>query len=290
MDGWIKIYRKLSDWEWYSNSYMVHLFLHLLLTANVADRKWKGIDIKRGQLVTSIRGLSDTLGIPVQSVRTCLNRLVATNEITVLATQYYTLITVCNFESYQSQIVCYQQTTNTPNNTLINTGSNTAPTQSNYTDNQEFIDEETGEVTHVVTQVVTNELTTPKEEYIYNNIISGKLFDSEKPKNKKQKIEKELPLWKTDFNVYLKDAQRGFNEALVDKKLKSDFEYFYANINIEKSLDKMWIEFWGTELGWEHKRKTKTQKIDWLRTIRTSLANPMNRLYLTKEEREELNK
>ena len=33
-NGWIKLFRNFTKWEWYSDSESVHLFLHLLLKGN----------------------------------------------------------------------------------------------------------------------------------------------------------------------------------------------------------------------------------------------------------------
>lgn len=51
--GWVKLHRKLLEWEWYQDAHMVHLLVHLLLTASHEDRRYKGLTIKRGQVVTS---------------------------------------------------------------------------------------------------------------------------------------------------------------------------------------------------------------------------------------------
>lgn len=40
MEGYIKIHRKMLDWEWYDDIPTKTLFLHLLLTANWKDSKW----------------------------------------------------------------------------------------------------------------------------------------------------------------------------------------------------------------------------------------------------------
>ena len=101
MEGWIKIHRKIKDWEWYTDSNMVHLFLHLLLEANSKDGKWKGIDVKRGQLITGRKSLSEDTGISVQSIRTCLERFRVTKELTIRSTNKYSIITICNYEDYQ---------------------------------------------------------------------------------------------------------------------------------------------------------------------------------------------
>ena len=48
--------RKLLEWEWYGDAHMVHLLVHLLLTATHEDRKYKGLTIRRSEL-----GLDPTL-------------------------------------------------------------------------------------------------------------------------------------------------------------------------------------------------------------------------------------
>ena len=99
--GWILLSRKLLEWQWYDKSEMVHLWLHLLLTANIEDKKWHGMTINRGQLVTSVQGLSERLNISTWKIREGLNRLQTTGEVMIKTTNKYTLITICNYGIYQ---------------------------------------------------------------------------------------------------------------------------------------------------------------------------------------------
>ena len=100
-DRWIKTYEKLLKWEWYGDPNMVATWIHLLLKANWCDKKWRGKTIKRGQLITSRTRLADEVGTSEQQTRTCLERLQSSGEITCEATNRYTIITICNYESYQ---------------------------------------------------------------------------------------------------------------------------------------------------------------------------------------------
>lgn len=99
--GWIKTYRKLLEWEHYRNGNVVRLFLHLLLMANVEDKEWKGVTIKRGQLVTSVSKLANELGLTINQIRTSKTTLKNSGEITVKTTNKFSVITICKFESYQ---------------------------------------------------------------------------------------------------------------------------------------------------------------------------------------------
>ena len=114
-NGWIKIHYNLLNWEWYDDINTKTLFLHLLLMANWKDKKWHGILIKRGSFVTSLGKLANQTGLSVQNVRTSLNKLKSTNEITSKTNNKYTYITINNFNDYQettNKLTNNQQTTN----------------------------------------------------------------------------------------------------------------------------------------------------------------------------------
>lgn len=116
LNGYVKIYRKLLSWGWYSNSPVKDTFIHFLLTANFKDMPWQNIVIERGQLVTSYPKLAESLGFTVQQIRTAILKLKSTGEITVKTTNKFQLVTVVNFEDYQS----YEDETNRQINTQIN--------------------------------------------------------------------------------------------------------------------------------------------------------------------------
>ena len=100
-NGYIKIHRKLLEWGWYQDHVAKEVFLHLILTANFREKEWMGRMIGRGQTVTSYAGLAAELGFSVQQIRTAINKLKATGEITSEATNRYTIITIENWEKYQ---------------------------------------------------------------------------------------------------------------------------------------------------------------------------------------------
>ena len=116
--GWLKLFRCFTEWEWYSDTNTVRLFLHLLLRVNYRERRWKGIIIPRGSMVTSLAALAAETTLSVQNVRTCLAHLKSTGEIRVETTPCYTLITVNNYARYQDGGTCSntseQQPVNNP--------------------------------------------------------------------------------------------------------------------------------------------------------------------------------
>ncbi len=80
--GYIKLYRSLINWEWYTDSNTKSVFIHCLLKANYEDKKWQGIHIERGSFVTSIRTLAQELKLTNQNVRTSINKLKIVEKLT----------------------------------------------------------------------------------------------------------------------------------------------------------------------------------------------------------------
>ena len=103
MQGWVSFHRKIEEWEWYDDANTFRLFFHLVLKANHKDNKWRGIDIKRGELVTSNEQLAKQLKLTVSKIRTSLVKLKSTGEIAIKTTNKNTVVTVANYELYQSE-------------------------------------------------------------------------------------------------------------------------------------------------------------------------------------------
>ena len=101
LNGFIKIHRKLLQWGWYQDNVVKGVFLHLLLTSSFKDTHWMNTTIKKGELVTTNRRLSDELGFSIKQIRTALKKLESTGEIIIKGASKYTLITVVNWEEYQ---------------------------------------------------------------------------------------------------------------------------------------------------------------------------------------------
>lgn len=117
--GWISLHRKFLDWEWYDNANVMRLFIHLLLTANHKDNKWRGRLIRRGEVITSQPKLAHSLKLSISQIRNSLNKLKSTGEITVSTTAEYSIISIKNYEIYQkdnrlinSQTIQKQQASN----------------------------------------------------------------------------------------------------------------------------------------------------------------------------------
>ena len=101
----IKLYEKMTDWEWYDDEVTFKVFIHLLLTANWKDTRWHGMTLKRGQRVISYQTLADEVRLTPKQVRTAITHLRETGEVTckriTQGANKGQVITVENYEKYQ---------------------------------------------------------------------------------------------------------------------------------------------------------------------------------------------
>ena len=100
--GYVRLYRDIMDWSWYDDANTVRLFIHCILKANYDDNVWHGIKIERGSFVTSYAKLAQELKLTPDKIRTSISHLKMTNTITHKPTAKYSIITVNNYSSYQT--------------------------------------------------------------------------------------------------------------------------------------------------------------------------------------------
>ena len=99
--GYIKLFRKFLEWEWYDDINCKVVFIHLLIKANYKEKQWRGKTIRRGQLFTSIDNLASELHLTTKQIRITISKLESTGEIVKNGASEGTYITVCNYDNYQ---------------------------------------------------------------------------------------------------------------------------------------------------------------------------------------------
>jgi len=100
-NGWIKLHRSLLDWEWYDDVNVKVVFLHCLFMANHKEQKYRGTIVKRGTFLTGRDLLAEQTSLTVRQVRTALNKLKSTNELTIKTSRQGTVIEVVNYDRFQ---------------------------------------------------------------------------------------------------------------------------------------------------------------------------------------------
>lgn len=99
--GFIKLSRRLLEWEWIDDPSMVAVWVHVLLAANWKDYRYHGETIPRGSFLTSYKAFADRCGLSVSTVRRCFDKLESTGEIDRQVTHRGTRVNVRRYAVYQ---------------------------------------------------------------------------------------------------------------------------------------------------------------------------------------------
>lgn len=99
---YIKLSRKILDWEWYSDKNTSRLFIHMLIKTNWKTGRFQGVEIQRGSFASSYKKLASETGLTEREVRTALNHLISTGEVTVNRHPKFSVFTIKNYIKYQS--------------------------------------------------------------------------------------------------------------------------------------------------------------------------------------------
>ena len=125
---------KLSEWCWLSDKNIYYAFTRMLFKANYESKQWRDIVVGRGQLVCGVESYAAELGFSTQSFRTILKNLKKTGDIELKSTNKYTVVTICDYDSW----VCF----NSSNNTETNKQTNNQLTNNQQTTNNNIINKE----------------------------------------------------------------------------------------------------------------------------------------------------
>lgn len=128
--GWVKLFRSLPEWEWWGDKNTVIMFIYLLVTANYEDKKWRGEIIPKGSLITGRKQLADGTGLTEREARTALEHLEKTQNVTIKTTSKFSVITICNYDVYQSTQNDYRPTERPTNDQVA---TNKRPTNDQQT-------------------------------------------------------------------------------------------------------------------------------------------------------------
>jgi len=101
MQGYIKIHREITNWEWYDDEKTVKLFLHLLIKCNFKTTGWHGVSLQAGEVIRSIATLSQELHLSERNVRTGIERLKTTGTLTERYHGKIRILILKNYKQYQ---------------------------------------------------------------------------------------------------------------------------------------------------------------------------------------------
>jgi len=110
----------------------------------------------------------------------------------------------------------------------------------------------------------------------------GQTKGNNKEEEEYKEVDTNVSTWRDDFDIYLKECKSEYSRLYSDQSFISEQSRLNPNVNIKLSIEKGYTNFWGTELGWKHKKKSKSKEIDWKATIINSIE--MNKVYYTRDE------
>ena len=127
MSGFFKLHYDITKWEHWHDPKTLVVWVHLLARARWDKKptRYKGVLIGRGMLLLGLKEFAKECGLSVQTVRTCLNVLKSTSEITTKPTNKGTVVTIEKYAFWQdkhiestseltSELTTQQQPSNNP--------------------------------------------------------------------------------------------------------------------------------------------------------------------------------
>lgn len=149
---WITINKDVFDIGRYESYNVFKMFLYFLTNATTQSQTVKGQRLERGQLLVTREAVCEATKMTVQNYRTAVCYLSGSNNqttnkstqrITIKSTKRFTIITICEFDSYVYSNNAYQPTnqpTNQPTKQPIN--NQQIPIPPNPPKNPPFIQKE----------------------------------------------------------------------------------------------------------------------------------------------------
>lgn len=86
--------------------------------------------------------------------------------------------------------------------------------------------------------------------------------------------------WRESFEVYKNDLREAYQSLMSNQEWMEQQQRYHPNLDIEASLERACVQFWALEVGWIHKKKSKTINIDWKSTLASAIDR--NKVYKQK--------
>lgn len=263
---YIKLSRKITEWEWYSDINVSRLFIHILISVNWKDGRFQGVEIPRGSVATSYNSLASQTGLSVMQVRTAIKKLNLTGEITVRQHPKFSVITVNNYNTYQSD----------------NKVNNTDVTQEQHRCNTDLTTIEEGKKERREEDIYSFSNEKPKElpseeqifttiRELYNSVCRSyprlvKISDK-----RKKAIRARLRTGYTleDFQTLFEKAEASdFLKGKNDRDWNADFDWLICDGNMAKTLEgKYDVKIHGKERNNDTGGETATSETGYVKRL-----------------------
>lgn len=155
--------------------------------------------------------------------------------------------------------------------------------ESEIANDTEFIANATDNDSNAIAKDEKNIARKEKESKDNNNIPpTPKSGDAVTPVPDAGDNSEKVKTWKDDFNIYLDLVRSAYKSICDDPKIMETQQAYYPGVNIKLSLEKACTNFWATDAGWKHKKKSRAKEIDMRMTLINAIDK--NKVYYGKNE------
>jgi hypothetical protein len=211
LDGWIKLHRKLLENPIIKNPQLLQLAIYCLLNANHKPKKafWgkDEIDVQKGQFITGRYELAKDLKCKPITIYKRMLRLSKTDFCNIKSNNKNTLVTIVNWELYQSD--------ETESNINSNNKVTTKEQQSNTTKNvrSKEVKKESKDIGALITEFAIDEgLKTAIQDFIEMRKLKRKPPTERAMKD----IFKKLNTLSPDIDTQIKILERSIINSWTD--------------------------------------------------------------------------
>ncbi len=104
-DGWVKLWRKSIDSGMLQNPELWAFWCWCLMKATHKPNKqmvgWQMVELEPGQFIFGRKSAARELKSTERRIRTCLEKLKSMQNLTIKATNKYSIISIVNWDTYQ---------------------------------------------------------------------------------------------------------------------------------------------------------------------------------------------
>jgi hypothetical protein len=227
--GWIKLHRKLLDSQVFANEGLLKVWIYCLCRANhdvsyVPITTGKGtteVKVDKGQFIFGRKSSAKDLGMNQSTLYKRLKKLEKLGNCNTQSNSHYTLVTICNWETYQDSKKPLEQGKEQPSNNQVTTReqpSNTDKNDNNYKNEKNTKSDSKESVKSFIPTL--KECQDYAIEKGYGGELGKKFFDyynvsiEDKPKSKYWKDSRGNPVkgWKQKMQVWFKPENKNTNQ------------------------------------------------------------------------------
>lgn len=138
--GWIKLHRKLLDSRVFANEGLLKVWIYCLCRANhehnfVPIRTGKGtteVEVNKGEFIFGRKSASKDLGMNPSTLYKRMQKLESIGNINTQSNTHYSIVSICNWETYQDQEKEKYQAKEQPSNNQVTGREQPSNTEKNY--------------------------------------------------------------------------------------------------------------------------------------------------------------